>query len=201
MARPKRDQPTFIEQARQKQIQEIAREIFSNVGFKQTSLAEIAEVAGISKGVIIYHYGSKAELGKAVLHDILDGYGAFLREKAQQQATARASLLELPSFWASYVKQNRNPFLLYIDVLGSFGDIEEKRAFMAEANRSQREFLVELIEGCKKEGMFDTLPSGALADIIQAALDGLMEQYSVDPDEIDLKACALLLKKLLENSI
>ena len=201
MARPKRDKPTFIELARQKQIQEIAREIFSNVGFKQTSLAEIAEVAGISKGVIIYHYGSKAELGKAVLHDILDNYGALLRERAKEQATARDSLLELPTFWATYVKQNRNPFLLYIDVLGSFGDIEEKRAFMAEANRTQREFLVGLIEDCKKEGMFASLPSGALADVIQAALDGLMEQYSVDPKAIDLDACASLLKKLFEQAL
>lgn len=201
MARIKRDKPTFIEEARQRQILEISREIFANVGFKKASLADIADTAGISKGVILYHYGSKAELGKAVLQNTLNSYGEFLGDCLQKKKSPKDKLLEVPNACANYIRENRNPFLLYIDVLGSFGDLEEKRVFMAKTNQVQRDFLIRLVNDCKKDGLFKGVNANTIADIVQASLDGLMEQYSVDPDAIDLMACARLLKKFLENSM
>ncbi|MEX0298235.1 MAG: TetR/AcrR family transcriptional regulator [Kordiimonas sp.] len=199
MAKAKRAKPTFIEEARQRQIQEIARGIFARVGFQQTSLAEIAKAADISKGVIIYHYGSKSELGKAVLRDTLKNYGDFLGEQLEKHNSAKHRLLEVPSACAAYIEQNRNPFLLYIDVLGSFGDLEEKRAFMAQTNQVQRSFLIRLIEDCMQEGYFPSSQSSSLADVVQASLDGLMGQYSVDPEATDLKACAKLLREFISS--
>ncbi|QIB65439.1 TetR/AcrR family transcriptional regulator [Kineobactrum salinum] len=201
MVRAKRSKPTFIEEARQKQIQEIARDLFIRVGFNQASLSDIAEAADISKGVILYHYGSKSELGKAVLEDILNTYGSFLSAQLEKKSTARDKLLELPNAFASYVQKNYESFLLYIDVLGSFGNLEEKKEYMSDTNQTQRAFLRRLIEDCKKEGCSFKLKSSALADVIQATLDGLIGQYSVDPDRVDLSACARVLRQFLNEAI
>ncbi len=199
MAKQKREGPSFIEEARRKQILEVSQEIFAKNGFGQTSLAEIASEADISKGVIIYHFKSKAELGKAVLRNLLNRYGEYLVERLQKKRSAKSKLLEFPEICANYIIEHRYSFLLYIDTMGSFGTLSEKRDFMAEANVTQRAFLIKLIDACKAEGLFARLESQTLADILQAAIDGLMEQYSVDPKSTDLFKCAKVITAIIQN--
>src|SRR5690348_3623387 len=55
-------QRSFIEEARRAQIVASAIEVIAELGFARASLAQIARHAGISKGVISYHFGSKDEL-------------------------------------------------------------------------------------------------------------------------------------------
>ena len=53
---------TFTETARRAQIVAAAIDTIAELGYGQASLARIAETAGTSKGVIIYHFGGKDEL-------------------------------------------------------------------------------------------------------------------------------------------
>jgi AcrR family transcriptional regulator len=62
MTKTRREKPTFIEEARRKQIVEAAMETIADSGYVNASLAEIAKSADISKGVISYHFESKDEL-------------------------------------------------------------------------------------------------------------------------------------------
>ena len=50
---------TFTETARRAQIIAAAIDTIAELGYGQASLARIAETAGTSKGVIIYHFGGK----------------------------------------------------------------------------------------------------------------------------------------------
>ncbi|MBV9802070.1 MAG: TetR family transcriptional regulator, partial [Solirubrobacterales bacterium] len=56
------DSRTFIEQARRAQIVGVAIDTIAELGYAQASLARIAERAGISKGVIAYHFAGKEDL-------------------------------------------------------------------------------------------------------------------------------------------
>ena len=47
---------SFIEEARRAQIISSAIEVIAELGFARASLAQIARHAGISKGVISYHF-------------------------------------------------------------------------------------------------------------------------------------------------
>ena len=58
---------SFIEQARRAQIVDCAVETIAEVGYGNASLAQIAKRAGISKGVISYHFAGKDELVQQVL--------------------------------------------------------------------------------------------------------------------------------------
>src|SRR5690242_10970420 len=53
---------SFIEDARRAQIVAAAIDVIADVGFAQASLARIARQAGISKGLISYHFAGKEEL-------------------------------------------------------------------------------------------------------------------------------------------
>src|ERR1700723_819410 len=69
---------SFIENARRAQIIECAIEAIAELGYATASLAEIAKRAGVSKGVISYHFAGKAELIEQVVNSLLEKGGAMM---------------------------------------------------------------------------------------------------------------------------
>jgi TetR/AcrR family transcriptional regulator, fatty acid metabolism regulator protein len=67
-----RQQRTFIEEARRRQIVDSAIDVIAAHGLPNASLTRIAHQAGISKGVISYHFDGKDDL----LYQIVADYGA-----------------------------------------------------------------------------------------------------------------------------
>lgn len=63
-------------------IIEAARALFARQGFRQTSLQEIAEAAGVSIGSIAYHVGSKGE----VYHAVMEGAVTALTRRLEVAA-------------------------------------------------------------------------------------------------------------------
>lgn len=61
--------PTFVETARRAQIVAAAVEVLADEGFRGASLTRIAQRAGISKGLILYHFSSKEELLRQTLFE------------------------------------------------------------------------------------------------------------------------------------
>lgn len=55
-------------------IRAVALELFSDKGFEQTSLREIAERVGLTKASLYYHYSSKQALLLAVVEPVLTGW-------------------------------------------------------------------------------------------------------------------------------
>ena len=53
------DAPTFTEAARREQITNLAIDLIAEHGYAGTSLAKIAEAAGLSNAAVLYHFGSK----------------------------------------------------------------------------------------------------------------------------------------------
>ncbi len=201
MARSNRaapERPTFIEEARRKQIIEAARDIFLITGFERSTISQIAEAIRVSKGVILYHFGSKSDLGKAVLEEILSSYGAHITDELNGIDDSAEKILSFPVICASYFESHQDEFILYLDTLGSFGDIEEKRSYMAHANATQRKYLVRLINKAKRDGAFSGVNSREFADTIQAFVDGLSSQYCADPEKVSPSASAKTFRKMLK---
>jgi AcrR family transcriptional regulator len=63
-------------------IRAVALELFSNKGFEQTSLREIAERVGLTKASLYYHYSSKQSLLLAVVEPVITGWRAIVDETA-----------------------------------------------------------------------------------------------------------------------
>lgn len=56
----------------QKKILQIAKKKFSKNGYQKTSMNDIVSTAGVSKGVLFYHFHSKEELFFQVLSQGID---------------------------------------------------------------------------------------------------------------------------------
>jgi AcrR family transcriptional regulator len=64
-------------------IRVVALELFSNKGFEQTSLREIAERVGLTKASLYYHYSSKQSLLLAVVDPMITGWRTIVDDTAR----------------------------------------------------------------------------------------------------------------------
>lgn len=197
MANPKRKEATFIEIARRQQILDVALTMFAEKGFYQTSLADIANELGISKGVISYHFDGKSDLGLEAIRHIIRKLSKNVQERVAQKQAGREKLLEFVYACIDYIDQNRGDYLTYMDTMGCFGTLDEKRQTIAWANRNTREVIVGLIEMGQADGSVGKINVRNTADVIQSIMDGLMEATAAEPDVIDLKGCKAIVKNLI----
>lgn len=191
------ERPTFIEEARRRQIIDAARKVFLATGFEKSTIMQIAEAIDVSKGVILYHFGSKSDLGKAVLEETLASYGEHITQELAKIESATEKVLAFPVICAAYFENRQDEFTLYMDALGSFGEVGEKRSYMAHANTTQRNYLVRLINNAKRDGDFKGVSAKPLADTIQAFVDGINSQYCADPDQVRPIASAQTFQQML----
>ncbi len=65
-------------EVRRQEIIDMARDLFAAQGVGKTSMTEIAQMAGIAKGLIYYYFPSKEKLVDAVVEQIVMGFDQAL---------------------------------------------------------------------------------------------------------------------------
>lgn len=196
---PRRDgrKPSFIEEARRRQILDKALELIAARGYDNTSLADIADAVGVSKGVVSYHFDGKSDLGKQVLRHWMRQYSAAVSERLERQPDARARLLELPEACLDFVATRRAEALVYFDTVGCFGTLAERHAFLAWAEAGMRARISGLVREARAAGSIPDFPEGPFADVLQAMIDGVSSQYGMNPAAVDLPGCKALIRRML----
>ena len=188
---------TFIEQARRVQILDAALELFASKGYNETSLSDIAGTLSISKGVISYHFEGKTELGAEAVRHMLRHYGEFVRLRLEGKASLRDKLLELPAACIDFVRENPSSYVVYLDTVGSFGTAADRQKFMAWADAGMRALICDMLTEAQDRKEIPRFAVQPVADVMQAAVDGLTQQASVAPKEVDLESSKRLLQKIL----
>lgn len=197
----KNSKPTFTEIARRKQILEVSSKMFISRGFDNTSLDEIAKKVGVSRGVIFYYFDGKREIGRETVLAGLRQYSEYVLARVDKKRTSKTQLLEFIDACLDYQSLNRETYLLYIDLIGCFGDAQDKYSLNVSMNRRTRELLVNIIEAGQAKGEIAKVSSHDLADVIQGFVDGLMEMCALDPEAINIKGCKRLIRKMMLNTI
>jgi len=95
-------------------ILEVATKFFAKKGFKDTSMADLAEVIGTAQGTIFYHFNSKEQLFLAVLKSvkerIIDEFKGHLGEK--ESKTGLDMVEDAVSFYLYLAGAMEDQFLL-----------------------------------------------------------------------------------------
>ena len=71
-AMPRRENP--VKEIREKQIKEAALKLFSEKGFHNTTITQIADAAELGKGTIYWYWRSKEELAFSLVEDMLKDF-------------------------------------------------------------------------------------------------------------------------------
>jgi len=197
----KKEKPTFIEEARRKQIIDAALQTIAEQGYTQTSFAEIAKSLGITKGLIAYHFNGKQDLIASVLRTIIENQAAYLRIRLAEQSTATAKLRVYISASLEYIEQNRAHFIALVDLWGSFTSPEEKHAFNKTFYGPCISQLRDIVQLGQQTGEFGSFDSKTLTHILQGALDGVMLQWVFDPTVYQLTDCAPEMIEIFLNQV
>jgi len=197
----KNRKPTFTELARRKQILEVSSRLFRSRGYDKTSLDDIAKEVGVSRGVIFYYFDGKRELGEQTVRESLRLYSEYVLDRVNQKRRSNTQLLEFVDACLDYQSDHREVYLLYVDLIGCFGDTEDKYALTVSVNRRTRELLMDIIKTGQAKGEIARLSAHDLADVIQGFVDGLMEMSAMDPKTVNIKGCKKLIRKMLLKTI
>jgi AcrR family transcriptional regulator len=179
-------QRTFIEEARRRQIVETAIQTIATQGFSQASLAEIAKMAGISKGVISYHFDGKDELVEEILRSLVRKPAEFVKERVSQAKTPLEKLRAYIAANFEFMKAHRTGYVALVDLWGNRGAGSRPSSLNTEAYEPSRHYLAHILEEGQKTGELRALAVRPTACLIQAAIDGVMLQWVFDENAVDL---------------
>ncbi len=201
MAEKTKDRPTFIEEARRKQIIESTIQTLAEKGFVNTSLADIADQIGVSKGVISYHFNGKDELINATLDWIIETLVTLRQQRMDAEQTPAKKLRAY--FWANaeFIKSNPGYIPAQLELWASYSTTEAKLYFNHRAYEPCRTQLDIVFRIGQETGEFQQFDRLMMASLIQGAIDGVMFQWYFNPARIDVDDSMRELIKIFELSI
>ena len=89
-------------------ILDAAYRLFGEAGFDATTTREIAELSGVNKALIHYHFRSKEALLESVLDRYYERLGADLAGALEKEGTAREKLARLIDVYVDFLSDNIN---------------------------------------------------------------------------------------------
>ncbi|MEQ4719048.1 TetR/AcrR family transcriptional regulator [Nonomuraea sp. B19D2] len=166
---------------RRDELLDAAEDLLCDQGSAALTLAAVADRAGVSKGGLLYHYGSKEALIKGMVERLIEDFDHLVAEQHGETYTERylgATLAAVRSGrlrrWAVVTGASGNLFLL-----------APLRDAMARWHREE----------------LDEEPDPLASQIVRLACEGLWDVASHDPElntEDDLQALESRLKTLLK---
>jgi len=184
------DEPSFIEIARRKQIITCAIDAIAELGYAKASLAEIAKRAGVSKGVISYHFAGKRELIQQVVATVVETATAEMLPRIfAEESVARMLRVYIESnleFIGSHLSQILA--LMSIAVSASPDDGKPVADLAAAFDPAVAE-LEKLFRHGQQRGEFREFSTRVMAVTLRNAIDGLAPMLTADPN-LDLKTYA-----------
>ncbi|TCO47367.1 TetR/AcrR family transcriptional regulator [Actinocrispum wychmicini] len=187
--RSRRRSPTFIEEARRRQIVASAITTIAGSGLAQSSLARIADEVGISKSVISYHFAGKDELIAEVITSLLSESNRVIKSWVDRAPDPTAKLRAYIEGSFAFMIEHRANFVALVDIWGSFGTVEAKRAFNAAAYEPCRRHIESILRKGQDTGEFRQFDRRTLSAVIQGAIDGVMLQWVFEERAVDLADC------------
>ncbi|MFD3683737.1 TetR/AcrR family transcriptional regulator [Nocardiopsis sp. NPDC058631] len=187
--KPTGQKRSFIEEARRAQIIAAAIETIADVGYPNASLARIAREAGVSKGVISYHFAGKDELMDQLVTGVYTEIAESVIPEILAQDNAADMLRAHVRGVAAYALEHRSRMATLAQIFLHARRPDGSPRYGA----GESEPLFESLEGLYREGQasgeFRDFDVRAMAVTQQSATDGMFEYWRVHPDH-DLMAHA-----------
>ena len=183
-----------ISEESQRRLRTAAIHLFAERGYRETSVRDIADAAGISRGSITWHFGSKAGLLEAIVKETIGALVASLEEL--DDATTLESWLELYRY---IVVDSGEVRLFPMLLLESIGPRSEIRDAYVNFHQRMRDFITRRIAIAQQRGNIDdSIDAADLAAMMWATLVGAHLQWRLDPT-MDLDVIIRTLIRLVRS--
>jgi AcrR family transcriptional regulator len=186
-----------------KALIDAATALFAERGYTETSVQAIGERAGVSRGSIFWHFGSKDGLLWAVVERAFESWETEVLVPDVGGATGieavRRALAAHRRFLTERTEALRLFYVLIFEALGPRPDLAQE---FAKLHDRLREMTVPWIRRAIKTGaMRDDVDAEAVVVFITGALGGLAYQWLLDPGGFDLDRAYEDLEKTLARGL
>jgi TetR/AcrR family transcriptional regulator, fatty acid metabolism regulator protein len=189
---------TFTRRKRRDQFVDCAIDAIVDLGFQGMSVGEVARRAGVSKGVVTYHFAAKDDLIYEVIARIFDSITEFL-ESQLSATTPKTFVADYISAWVEYYRLHTRSMLAIGEIWSNFRDETGRRRFDDQATDGELAIVQRVLELGQADGSRGQFSARVMAVSIKAALDALLGQLASDP-ELDLQTYGAELVTLFERA-
>ena len=193
-AKPTRDEKKARTRRR---LLDAAAEVFAHRGFAATSLDEVAEVAGFSKGAVYSNFAGKEDLFLSVLDEHVTRQMLDIRGEIDVTLTAGEQVMEAGQRFMDLFQRERAWYLLSFEFLVYAARNPEFQVEFAARQRAQREAVVAMLEeNAAAMEIPMSLPPERMAVALEALANGIAFAKLADeqgvPDDLVGELFALL---------
>jgi TetR/AcrR family transcriptional repressor of nem operon len=182
----------------------VAAELFRKNGFHNTSLTQILNAAGLTKGGFYFHFKSKEELGDAVIEYMREFWVKNVLSAIEKEEGALAKIERMFDIMIETHEGNVFHGCALLAVLTA--EMMEVEEHFSECLRkiymNWKQNIVQILEQGKKEGLFkEWINPDSLALLIIGALQGTTMMAHLDPEHLDLSWLFKNLRSLLLQGV
>ncbi|MDD0974436.1 TetR family transcriptional regulator [Pseudomonas fontis] len=174
------------------QILEAAEKAFYNRGVARTTLADIAQLAGVTRGAIYWHFNNKAELVQAMLDSLREPLAALARASESEEepdplGCMRQLLVQLMQQIVLDPKTRRINEILHhkCEFTDDMCDIRQQR--QTSTLDCHRDIMLTLGNAVKRGQLPSDLNPERAAVAMYAYIDGLISRWLLLPDSFELQ--------------
>jgi TetR/AcrR family transcriptional regulator, fatty acid metabolism regulator protein len=177
---------TFTQAARKAQLVDRAIDALAQVGYQQTTVAEVARRAGVSKGVVTYYFPARDDLLWAVVAAVFASIGEHVGSRLEDVPPARFVTTYLGA-WVDYYRTCRREMMAIAELWTSFRDASGCPHLDARTLGQERALVEAALAAGQADGTLGEFSPRVMAVTLKAALDGLLGQLVLEP-ALDLDA-------------
>lgn len=177
---------TFTQTARRAQLVDCAIDALTQVGYQQTTVAEVARRAGVSKGVVTYHFRARDDLIWAVVSAVFASVAEHVGTRFEGVPPGRFVAVYLGA-WVDYYRSHRREMTAIAEIWTGFRDANGRPHLNARTLSAERALVESALAAGQAEGALGDFSPRVIAVTLKAALDGLLGQLAMDPG-LDLDA-------------
>lgn len=196
----RRTQQERTEESREKLLA-AAMELIGERGYQGTTLADIGRRAGVSRGLVTYHFGTKEACIREVLHRIRTN-ARFFTEVEQSGKKGLAALDQLlAGYLRGYLARLPGARAHFVAMVESFTSTPELHDLMRQHDESFRSSVAAILDQAKD---FSEVPEDVDAHGVSILIVGLVRgvalQWLVDEDAIDLDSLIAQVQRVARDA-
>ena len=185
-----------------KHLLDAATELIAEQGYSATSIAQIAQKAGYSHGLVSQRFGSKSDLIRLLAREFQNYFAIDRLQPALKERTGLDGLIVLIETYLDTVAGSGTLGRAYYELFGeSIVLVPEIHETFVRADRSFRDLLMKTVQSAIELGEIPAevdVPS--LASVVLSIVRGTSMQWLLDGGSIDLDAIKKEIRRLFERA-
>ena len=171
---------------KRQKILDSAAVLFSQKGFHQTRMDEIAQHASVAKGTLYYNFSSKSQLFEATVTQGLNAIITGITDSLESDLPFAEHFHMLIEQTIELYLKNSNHARIFFNELSS-GIDSEVLATIEQAREKLIDFFADLVATGKERGYFKDVESRLAAITFTGMLDSVCQRYLKHPDKYSPK--------------